>query len=89
MDDLKNGRGVGEYNIGVQFGDYKIVTFDDKIDTVTKAVQGNVMDIRTAVERLYPEKSDDELDIMVRNIKLETGVPLLEGDIEVDTDEVA
>lgn len=81
LDDFKNGRPHREYYINVAFGDYKISTFEDKIDTVTKAIAGNAMDIRTAVERLYPEKSEEELDIMVRNIKLETGTPLLEADI--------
>ena len=81
LDDIYKGNAIGDYDVDVAFKDYKIMTFEDKVDNVIKAVQGDVMDIRTAVIELYPNKTDDDINMIVRNIKIEKGIPLLADDM--------
>jgi hypothetical protein len=40
------------------------------------------MSIAQAVKELYPELDEQEQQEMVTSIKLETGTPLLQGDID-------
>jgi hypothetical protein len=81
LDDIKNGRTPLDYTVRTVFNDYKIETFADMIDYHVKAMTSNLMDVRTAVANLYPEKSQEEQDAIVKNIKIENGIPLLEEDM--------
>ena len=81
-DDYLNNRSVGEYDVDVDFGEYGDFSRENKIDIISKAVAGNVMSIAQAVKELYPELDEQEQQEMVTSIKLETGTPLLQGDID-------
>ena len=81
-DDYLNNRSVGEYDVMVDFGEYGMPSREDKIDVIAKAVAGNVMSVAQAVKELYPELDEQEQQQMVTDIKLETGTPLLQGDID-------
>lgn len=81
-DDYLNGRSLGEYEALAQFSDYSVPTLDEKVDTITKAVTGGVMDVYTAVWEMFPNKSESEIAEIVFNVKLERGIPLLPDDYE-------
>ena len=87
-DDYLNNRALGEYDVDVDFAEYGMPTREDRIDIIAKAVAGNVMSIQQAVKELYPEMSDEEMAVMVRNIKLENGVPLMGNELVNDEGEV-
>ena len=71
--------------INIEFPAYNNQTFEEKIDAVSKAINAQVMDIESAVRRAFPELSEEEIKIMVRNIKIENGIPIIEGQM-VDND---
>lgn len=79
-DDWLNGKKIGEYDVNISFSEWAVPTLDDRIDSLVKAVQGDVMDVATAVEELYSKKSDEEKALIILAIKLESGIPLLEDD---------
>jgi len=71
-----------EYDYQVEFPTYRKQSFNEKLDEVTKAVQGKVMDIKTAVDILYGNEYDeDEKKEIVLNSKLENGTSVLPEDI--------
>jgi hypothetical protein len=71
-----------EYDYQVEFPTYRKQSFNEKLDEVTKAVQGKVMDIKTAVDILYGNEYDeDEKREIVLNSKLENGTSVLPEDI--------
>lgn len=83
-DDMMNGRSEGEYEVVVSFGQYMNPTMRDRVDTVRNAIEGKVMDIATGVEELYGEdKTEEEKALLVRNIKLENNLPLLDENLVV------
>lgn len=71
--------------INIEFPAYNNQTFEEKIEAVSKAINAQVMDIESAVRRAFPELSEEEIKIMVRNIKIENGIPIIEGQM-VDND---
>lgn len=79
-DDFMHNKSLGEYEFEVLFSEWSIPTLDDKVDTIAKAVMAGVMDLKTAVEELYPDKSDEERALIVQNTKLEKGVPMFKED---------
>lgn len=79
-DDFMHGRALGEYEFEVLFSEWSVPTLDDKVDTIAKAVMAGVMDTKTAVQELFPDKSDDERAEIVLAIKMEKGVPLFPND---------
>lgn len=81
-DDYMKGNAARDYAISVEFNDYAVPTLDDQIETITKAVQGRVMPVEEAVEKLYPDKSDEEKNAMIVKIKIEHGIPLVQDEID-------
>lgn len=79
-DDFMHAKSLGEYEFEVLFSEWSIPTLDDKVDTIAKAVMAGVMDLKTAVDELYPDKSDEEKLLIVQNTKLEKGVPMFKDD---------
>lgn len=84
FDDVIN-RGVapGEYEINISFNDYSIPSMEQRIDTATKALNGGLVDVRHAVDMLFlDDLSEEDKEVMVQNIKIETGIPLTPEDVE-------
>ena len=79
-DDYLNKNKLGEYKVEVSFSEWAVPTLDERIETITKAIQGNAMDVNTAVEELYDGRSEEEKAFITVAIKLENGIPLLEDD---------
>lgn len=74
--DWLNNAKIGEYDPAITYSEWSVPTLDDKVDTITKAVMGGVMDVATAVDELYPDKTDEERARIVLNVKMEKGVAL-------------
>ena len=83
-DDYLNNRAEQEYNVEVDFPQYAMPTIDERIATIGQAVQLNIMSIDKAVQELYQDITDEERSIMVRNIKLENGIPLMANELVND-----
>lgn len=79
-DDFMKGQKIGDYDLTCEFSEWSVPTLDDRVDTISKAVMGGVMDVKTAVAELYPDKSEDEQAKIVLNIKMEKGVALFPED---------
>jgi len=83
-DDYLNNRAEQEYMVDVDFPQYAMPTIDERIATIGQAVQLNIMSIEKAVGELYQDLTDEERVIMVRNIKLENGIPLMANELVND-----
>jgi hypothetical protein len=79
-DDWLNNKTINEYDVEVSFSEWAVPTLDERIETIVKAIQGNAMDVNTAVEELYKGRSEEEKALITLAIKLENGIPLLEDD---------
>ena len=98
LDDIKNGGNPGEYHINVVFNDYKIQTIDDKTRIANSGVLGKTWDIKTAVDYIHDDLTDEEKTLMAVNIKIENGIASFTkdeemvyrkfvADVEAETDE--
>jgi hypothetical protein len=77
-----HGEAFKDNKITVEFDKYGSPQFEDLVDTIVKAVQGGVMTVRQAVEKLYPELTPEEVEQAVVDIKGESMTPFLESDVE-------
>lgn len=71
---------IGEYDVEVVFDDYILKSKMDRTEEVNMD-QGKAWDIETSVEYVHEDKTEEERAIIVRNIKIENGIPLTEADI--------
>jgi hypothetical protein len=80
FDDVVNkGVAAGEYKINVNFNDYVVPSFEERIKVGIEAVNGGAMDIKEMVDTIYlDDKSDLQKEELVKNIKIENGIPLTE-----------
>lgn len=81
-EDYLNERTLGEYELTVEFSEWSVPTLDDKVDTITKALQAGAIDVLTAVQEMFPNKDEEEIGRIVFNIKLEQGIPLFREDYQ-------
>ena len=86
LDDVMNNKTMGEYKIKVEFDKYATPNFEDIVDTVVTAVQGGVMSVKQAVEKLYEELTPDEIKQAVLDIKGERSIPFLAEEVEGEVD---
>ena len=84
FDDVVNrGTAPGEYEISVSFNDYSIPSFEQRIDTATSALNGGLVDVRHAIDILFlDDLNDEEKDLLVKNIKIENGIPITPDEVE-------
>lgn len=85
LDDLINGlvnveenKELTRYNITIEFNDYVVPTLEERVETMDKAILGKTVDIKTAVEQVWAGKSDEEIDLIVSNIKKENNIANIE-----------
>lgn len=83
LDDIKNGKKPQEYDIAVNFNDYKIASFADKVTTQSQAVASGLQSIKGAVEALYPDLTEEEIILKVVNIKIEKGINVFTKEEEI------
>jgi hypothetical protein len=83
LDDLKNGRSVGEYYIDVVFNDYKIETLQDKTAIAGAGLTSGTWDIKSAVDYVHNEMTDEEKILTRVNIKIERGITAFTKEEEI------
>ena len=86
LDDVMNNKAMGEYKVNVEFDKYATPNFEDIVDTVVKAVQGGVMSVKQAVEKLYEELTPEEVKQVILDIKGERSIPFLAEEVEDEVD---
>ena len=71
-----------DYDYTVTFPAYSEQSFDEKLDTVIKGLNGGGLDYQTAVERLYGEDLtiDEKMEALYR-VKVENNISLLDEEI--------
>lgn len=79
--DYMEKKGSRDYEVTVEFDSYETPYFEELVSTVSEAVQGGVMSRKQAVEKLYPELSEEEVKQTVLDIKGETFTPFIESDL--------
>lgn len=87
FDDVVNGNGVSnDYEVAITFNDYAIPSMEQRIETAGKALNQGLIDVYKAVDLLFmDDMTEEEKMLMVKNIKTENGVPLVEDDIATTT----
>ena len=77
-----------DLDVNVDFGEYANPSFEAVVETVTKAKQGGVMSIRTALDEMYGESKEDAWkDEEAQRIAEESGaVQLPEPNVPADMD---
>lgn len=56
-------------DVSVTFAEYEAPTFDQQVQSLGTALSSNLIDLFTALQMLYPNKTDDELKLMMQNIQ--------------------
>lgn len=81
FDDVVNhSREAGEYKINVNFNEYVVPSFEERIKVGIEAVNGGAMDIKEMVNSIYlDDKSDIEKDELIQRIKIENEIPFVEA----------
>jgi hypothetical protein len=84
FDDVVNkGQTAGEYEIKINFNDYSIPSFEQRIETATNALNGGLVDVRHAIDLLFlDDMTDEEKELLVQNIKIENGIPITPDEVE-------
>jgi hypothetical protein len=90
FDDVVNrGTAPGEYKIKIMFNDYSIPSFEQRIQTATNALNGGLVDVRHAIDLLFlDDLTDEEKELLVKNIKIENGIPITPDEIEDISDNI-
>ncbi len=69
--------------VAVEFPDYHNQSFKEKLAVVKEAYDSGLIDLKTAVERLYEELDEEQVMAMVVRIKQEQGNTILFDEVEV------
>lgn len=90
QDSINNKIPSEDIEIDVKFGEYDSPSFDSQIDTVTKAKNGGIMSINTAIDELYGDSKEQKWkDEEIARIKEEQGItemdePSINQDLDLD-----
>ena len=74
LDDYRMGKAVIDYTIKTIFNDYKIQTISDKTSIATAGIAGKSWDIKSAVDYIHDDLTEEEKVLMRVNIKIENGI---------------
>ena len=74
LDDYRMGKAVIDYTIKTIFNDYKIQTISDKTSIATAGIAGKSWDIKSAVDYIHDDLTEEEKTLMRVNIKIENGI---------------
>ena len=76
FEDVMNGVTPQEYEVAINFNDFSIPGFEQRIKVGIEALNGGVVDQAGAVDMVWlDDLTDEEKEQMVANIKIENGVP--------------
>ena len=65
-----------EYTVGLTFNSYLEDSYENKIETLAKAVGSRLMSVEYALYQLYPEMTQEERDAMLFQIRNQSGEAL-------------
>lgn len=74
LDDIKNGRSPQPYMIRTVFNDYKIKTLADKTNEASVGLASGSWDLKSAIDYVHDELTEEEKVLMRVNIKIEKGI---------------
>ena len=64
-----------DYDIHVELCEYSTPTFDEQVDSLGNALDHNLIDLDTALKMLYPNKTDEEVELMKIQIEGQIKTP--------------
>lgn len=79
-----------DYEVQVSFAEYESPTFDAVVESLSAAKEAGLIDTETALKKLWKDEfSDEELDIMIKNIELERSnqLPELDDALEIEEED--
>jgi hypothetical protein len=78
FDDVVNKkREPLDYKVNINFNDYVVPSFEERISVAGNAINQGLMDIKEGVDTVYlDDKSDLEKKNLVERLKIENGIPL-------------
>jgi len=79
---MKIGPFAGQ--VSVQFPEYESPTFDEKVTSLSAALQAHLIDLGSALKELYPDKTDEEIENM--RVMIEGGIGNTAEDINKEND---
>jgi hypothetical protein len=90
FDDVVNKkREPLEYKVNINFNDYVVPSFEERMSVAGDGINKGVMDIKEAVDAVYlDDKSDLEKKNLVERLKIENGIPLTVAPEIVVTEEI-
>lgn len=74
LDDIKNGSTPQDYVVKTTFEDYKIKTLQDKTNEASVGLASGSWDLKTAIDYVHDELTEEERILMRVNIKIEKGI---------------
>ena len=83
LDDIGKGKKPMDYIIKVVFNDYKIQTTKEKTEIASQGLASGSWDIKSAVEYIHDELTEEEQTLMRVNIKIERGINVFTKDEEL------
>ncbi len=66
LDDYMNGQSVGEYTINIVFNAFTQHTMEERMNLMNAASTTGILGDQTILEMFFPEKTPDEIGIMMR-----------------------
>jgi len=75
-----------DYKYMIEFPVYNNQTFNERVDDAVKALNGGVYDNKRAVMHAlrYSQYTEDEKNEIIKNVKIEQGVPLIGDELETE-----
>jgi len=83
IDDLKNGKKPNDYVVDVNFNDYKIQTMKDKTEISGLGIASGSWDLKTAIDYVHEDKTDEERILIRVNSKIERGINVFTKEEEI------
>lgn len=83
LDDFKRGNEIKEYETVVDFEDYDLKTTMDKTQEAAIGLQSKSWDIKSAVDYVHTDLSNEEKVLMRVNIKIENGIDVFTKEEEL------
>lgn len=74
LDDISKNTRPQEYNVDVVFNDYKIQTVDDKTRIASAGLLSGAWDLKSAIDYVHEDKTDEEKVLTRVNVKIEKGI---------------
>jgi len=83
LDDIKNKKKPNDYIVDVFFNDYKIQTKKDKTEIAAVGITSGSWDLKTAIDYVHEDMTDEELILIRVNSKIERGINIFTKEEEI------